>query len=217
MQNKHVNDELSDYIDGESARQRDIARHLQSCPECAQHHMDLLKLSNVLRAMPALNVEASFVDGVLARVDSVSPLSRWQARMFFPKKPVLALAAAFVFVALGAWYGLQSDQASLSPGHDLIANEAWLSDENVIVAVGNLLDTEDLVDAFATDDIEEDSMYEDEPSIEALMESLAAAVVDDNDQPAWYEADDLLSVIELLAEEDVQVLAELTKDHWDEV
>ena len=217
MRSKHVHEELSDYIDGESANRREVERHLQSCSECAQHHMDLLKLSNVLRTMPTLAVGPEFTDGVLARVDITTPMPRWQARLVFFPKSVLAMAAALAFVALGAWFSLQSNQASPSSGNELVVNEAWLDDENVIAAVGDLPNTEEFVDSFATDDLEEDLMFEDDPSIEALMDSLAAAVEGGSDQPAWYEADDILSVIELLAEEDVKVLTELTQNHWDEV
>ncbi len=43
----HVLDELSAYIDGESRDPEFIARHLQSCPECARRHVELLKLSTL--------------------------------------------------------------------------------------------------------------------------------------------------------------------------
>ena len=32
----------------------------------------------------------------------------------------------------------------------------------------------------------------------------------------WYEEEDLLMVLEALAQEDVQVLSELAQNHWDE-
>lgn len=105
MKDSHVLEELSAFIDGEADRPEGIARHLQHCEECARRHMELLRLSAHLKALPGPDPQDDFVVRVLHQID------REQGRVLsFPGEktpgsrmlwvlPGLAAAAAILIVA----------------------------------------------------------------------------------------------------------------------
>lgn len=94
MKDGHVHTELSAYLDGEAKDPVSIQRHLQTCPECARRHLEMLKISARLRALPAPECPPNFTEKVLARLtDAPVPRSGWQ--------PAFALAAAGLVLAFG--------------------------------------------------------------------------------------------------------------------
>jgi anti-sigma factor RsiW len=104
MNEKHVLDTLSAYIDGEAAHPDRIARHLQHCESCARRHMQLLKLGSNLCALPGPEIPADFAARVLERIEKESPETgarrgrRWF--QFALWQPVLLAAMALVTVGL---------------------------------------------------------------------------------------------------------------------
>jgi hypothetical protein len=68
MKGDHVLEELSAYIDGEARDAARIARHLQTCEQCARRHIELLKISTHLHALPLPEAQPEFVTRVMAHV-----------------------------------------------------------------------------------------------------------------------------------------------------
>jgi predicted anti-sigma-YlaC factor YlaD len=215
MSAMHVTDQLSAYIDGECDAPHKIARHLQSCPDCARRHMELLKLSNHLSALQGPEPDRDFSQQVLARLEE--KVQRGPAILFFMRRPALALALAATFSIVSAGVVFLAKQGSQTTRQAAQVNEAWLDDEAVILAFGDLLDAGVWVDPFVSDAMEDEEGIGDElPSVDTLVESLATFTLDD-DAIAWYEEDDWIALMDLLAGEDAQVLSELATTHWDEV
>lgn len=94
MKRGHVHAELSAYLDGETKDPVSIQRHLQTCPECARRHLEMLKISARLRALPDRECPPNFTEKVLASIAD-APLRRggWL--------PAFALAAAGLALAVG--------------------------------------------------------------------------------------------------------------------
>jgi len=101
MSERHVLDELSAYLDGESADPERIERHLQRCASCARRYMELSKLSANLKAMPAPEVHPAFKTRVMAEVAAAGPVRKRLSWRWAAGTAIVALA-----VVAGAWFGL---------------------------------------------------------------------------------------------------------------
>lgn len=118
MNDRHVEAELSAYLDGEAKEPARIQRHLQTCPECARLHLEMLKLSARLRALPNPEASPDFSGRVLDRVAQAEPsrLHRW---------PVFALMAAGLVLTAGlAWFrgiGVQSSPGRVAEFGEAVA------------------------------------------------------------------------------------------------
>lgn len=100
MNDRHVMDELSAFIDGDVRDPERIARHLQTCEICAHRHLQLMKLSAHLRAVPQPEVPPEFLTRVMAHVTEIGPV-RPRAR-FAPLWPRLTLALGALAILLSA-------------------------------------------------------------------------------------------------------------------
>ncbi len=99
MNDKHVLNELSAYLDGECPAQKRVARHLERCPDCARRYKELAALSARVRRLPAPDVRPEFTARVVASIEESAPAPRRRSgRLAAP----LAIAALVLFVAVTA-------------------------------------------------------------------------------------------------------------------
>ena len=68
MNNRHVLDDLSAYLDGECTEPARVVRHLQTCAPCAKRYQELRVLSGQVRALKPPAVSPEFA----ARVTNTS-------------------------------------------------------------------------------------------------------------------------------------------------
>lgn len=216
MTNKHVLDELSAYIDGASDDLGRVTRHLQSCPDCARRHLELLKIGAHIRDEQPPVVSADFTERVLAGIadhPQRAGRSSWIRPAFVAGA---SLAALFTLVALGAILATQErsrvPEASPAAARGM---DVLLESDTSLAALDRLLEEGLWPDIYPAD--EADAEPESAPTVDDLIEGLAA--LPDNGETAepWYGDDDLVSVMEALAEVDATVLNELLKTHWDNV
>lgn len=209
----HVVDELSAYIDGESRDPEFIARHLQSCPDCARRHVEFLKLSGHLKALSAPEVHPAFVNRVMAHTADIP-----RSRVWFPQHSQRWAAACCItaLIAVGAWRWLPESTAPARPDTPVQrVNVAWQDDAQVVEALGRLMDAGIPVDLFG--DVDEASdMEEPDVALESILESLAdASSEDDYMDPFAHE--DLDSMMDAFAGEDVEFLNGLLQTDGSEV
>ena len=206
-------DELSAYIDGESRNAPAIARHLQSCPECARRHVELSKLTRHVHALPAPEVLPSFAARVVARLDQADAPARWHDRFLVQHALPTAWALAAVLLIVGTAYVVIQEVESRS---DLpsVAESSPAPVEPDPEVLARILDMGIWEGPFGEDEAEVAGESVD-LSVELLIDSLAA-IAGDAETGEWYEEEDLMAVMEALAQEDVQVLSELARNHWDE-
>ncbi len=209
----HVVDELSAYIDGESRDSEYIARHLQSCPECARHHVQLLKLSGHLRALEAPETHPAFVTRVMAHTAEVP-----RARVWFPEFAPRWAATLCVLglVAVGTWQWLpESASPDQTPAAVQRVNMAWQDDAQVVEALGRLMDAGIPVDLFG--DLDEASEGE-EPDV--TLESVLEALADDSSEADFMDPfahHDLDGMMDAFEGEDVELLDNLLETAGNEV
>lgn len=207
----HVIEELSAYIDGESRDADSIARHLQSCPDCARHHVQLLKLSGHLKALAGPDVHPAFVTRVVARTREVP-----RSRLWFPRLAPRWTAALVIFglVATGAWLGRPGGEAPPEPPVQQV-NFAWQDDAQVVEALAGLMDAGLPVDLFG--DLDEPA-ENDAPDValESVLESLAEASADE-DYIDPFTHQDLDGMMDAFANEDTELLNSLLETDGNEV
>jgi hypothetical protein len=213
MNGKHVVEHLSSFIDGECEDAEYVARHLQSCQDCARRHMELVKLSNHLGALRGPDVAPDFAARVVAHVEDREKSSGWHALFYARPVLTLALSALAMTAGIGAWYQISHEAQSGVPVGQR-ADSGWLDDETVILAFRELLDSGRWENPFEQLESSEDT--ETPVRVEDLLDSLADWSLDDQEERAWYMSEDWLSVIDALSVEDVQFLDELTTDKWNE-
>lgn len=211
MSTRHVLDELSPYIDGESRDRERIARHLQSCPSCARQHLELRKLSAHLRALPAPEVPEGFSARIAARLDEAPA----HVPLFSPFALRLACAAGVAIAAGGLTLrlspGARETGAAAPPP---AVNLAWQDDDLVVEEFARLMDAGVALDLFGDpDEIEsaEDLAPLDE---DRVLEALAEGVPEEDlvsDVP-----DDLAALLDELAKVDAQTLGELLSTYENE-
>ncbi len=209
----HVVDELSAYIDGESRNPEFIARHLQSCPDCARRHVELLKLSGHLKALSAPEVHPAFVTRVVAHTVDIP-----RARVWFPLLSPRRVAALCIvlLVAAGTWRWLPESTAP-APQHSPVqrVNIAWQDDAQVVEALGRLMDAGLPVDLFGDMDEATDT-EEPDVALESMLESLADASSEEVFMDPFAHQD-LDSMMDAIAGEDVEILNGLLQTDGNEV
>lgn len=213
----HVLHELSEYLDGECRDPGRIARHLQSCPECARRHMELLKISGHVQTLRGPETHPGFVTRVMAHAAETNVAHGGFLRL----RPRLATALCLgALVVVGAWR-LQPDAPAPAPPPaspttaSLQVNAAWENDAAVVEALGRLLDLGAPTDLFG--DLEESTDLETPPvALDAILESLADESVEDGliDLFDPYEISGLMDSLE---DEDAQLLRELLDRYGNEV
>lgn len=206
----HVLDELSSYIDGESRDPERIARHLQSCPDCARRLVELRKLSAHLRALPEPEVHPAFATRVMASLAESPAPSPW-FHLDFPRFAAAAMAT-LVFGA-GLWFA-RPDAPSNQTTPTL--NAAWQDDAQVVEALAALLDSGAPVDLFGPADDpsalapEEDGEDFAEVPVDSILEVLAdGAGTDEFVNP--FEHDDLPGLVEVMVDEAAPLPAGLSE------
>lgn len=213
MSTPHVLDELSAYIDGESHDPQRIARHLQSCPECARRHMELSKLSGHVHALSAPEVFPGFSERIVARVQAGTPTPLWRQPFFTQRVVPTAWALAAVLFIVGTAYVVIQQVDAPPQEVPVAASHAEPTDPDPEL-LAHILERGIWETPFEDEASEEEAIPAD-LSVDLLIDALAASVGEEGTD-AWYEEEDLLAILESLAEEDVQVLSELAQDHWDE-
>jgi hypothetical protein len=209
----HVLHELSEYLDGECRDPERIARHLQSCPDCARRHVELLKLSGHLRALRGPEAHPAFVTRVMAHALETTPKRFWFPRLT-PRVAAVFLVA--VLAAAGTWRltpGVPS--ASAPPTGALRVDVAWRDDARVVEALGRLMDVGAPTDLFG--DLDE-AVDIDEPAValDTVLESLADDSVEDEFVDPFGQ-EELSGLMGSLEEEDIQVLRSLLDTDGSEV
>lgn len=212
----HVVDELSAYLDGESREPERIARHLQSCPECARRHLQLLKLSGHLQALRGPEVHPAFVTRVMAHAAETPTSRSWFPRL----SPRLATALCIAgLVVAGTWRWMPAPGAPIAPPapgqSPLRINVAWQDDAQVVEALSRLMEAGVPVDLFGDPD---EAVESDDTSVplDTILDSLADGALD-GDVGDPYAQEDLTGLMDSLAEEDVQLLNDLIETHGNEV
>lgn len=197
MNGKHVIEELSAYIDGEASDPARIARHLQLCEACARHHMQLMKLSAHLRAMPAPETRPEFVTRVMAHIAEEPIPSAWKWRHLLYSKPAWAMGLAVILVMTSLGGGWMLRRTSLPEPDPQIARPALepfvpFPDPSPLEEIGNdAADTEDPV------------------SYEELLAVLAESSSDEIEMASFFDNSDLDDQIDALDEQDTQALREV--------
>lgn len=207
MSKEHVIEELSAYIDGEAKDPARIARHLQFCESCARHHMELLKLSANVRALPAPETRPEFVTRVMAHVAETGVSSGrlpWGVAV-----PAVVVVAAILISAGFAWRAYTPDS---TPSPRRIASSArWNDNETVVNAIENMIargadvslledSGEDLVEPFV------------EASVDDVIDALAFASWRDAPPEEWYGEEDFFGALEALEPGEQEALrAELSE------
>lgn len=202
-----VLNEISSYMDGECRDPERVARHLQSCPDCARRHMELRKISAHIQAVEAPEVRADFAGRLLARLDEPP------RRAFIPLAPAARFAmAASIPVLLGvslAYVFLQDGTARPgSADSALFVNPAWHNDADVVDALANLMEAGTDLGQFAAleYDLEAEEEWEAVPA-DDMLELLAASVAEDDIEPAVPE--DFAALLDELAALDAPTLEAL--------
>ena len=209
MKQKHMLEELSAYIDGESTRPGYIERHLQQCPGCARRHMQLQKMTTHLRALPPAEARPEFATRVIAR------LSEERAHNWFGlSRPVAATLAVLLVLAVGLLAG--NHHRNDRDAHRFIqASAVWNDDEKLVAEFSRLMEAgEDLTlftGAGAPDPINASDVTVDE-----VMVSLADKVLEETGTAPDYGEDDLDAVLGTLTPETETALQALLKEYVNE-
>ncbi|HPO15803.1 MAG TPA: hypothetical protein PLI09_20340 [Candidatus Hydrogenedentes bacterium] len=201
MNEKHVIEELSAYIDGEAPDPARIARHLQVCESCARHHMQLLKLSTHLHAMPMPAPRQEFLTRVMAHVaEEPVPSAGWWNRISFATPAwALGMVVLLVITALtGAW--LYGPPSTPEPTQH-IAQETI----EPVLAPPDPSPMED-VGSYSADTAESVSYDE-------LLAMLAEASVEEAEMSFFYDESDLDDQLEALDEQEIQALREVLSEY----
>lgn len=214
MSPKHVIDELSAYIDGESRRPEDVRRHLQVCESCARRHIELLKLSAALHEMEGPVADPEFTRTVFARITAETAAAgarRWIP--FLTPRFAWAMAAALLIVLSGtlAWRNVGP-----SPETRLVAQcRAWNDDETIIAQFEKLI----------TEGADPGALLFDSPegeidmkiTFDDIAEVLALAIVDDwtemDDETELFDSDGVYFGIDTLDLQTEAVLRELLNEY----
>lgn len=209
----HVIGELSAYLDGEVRDPERIARHLQSCPDCARRHVELQELSRHLKALRGPEVHPAFVTRVMAHTTDVQPERSWIPRRSPRLATVLSVA---VLAAAGAWRWMpQTPDAPIPVPVALRVNLAWQDDTNVVEALSQLIDSGAPVDLFG--DVDEPGDTDDAVvGLDFMLESLAEASAD-ADVVDPFAQDDLSGLSYSTGEDDQPLLNDLLESGGNEV
>lgn len=211
MKEKHVLDELSAYIDGEAAHPDRIARHLRHCAACARRHMELLKVSAHVAALPAPPENPDFLGRVLAEIGRAEPAR--PRRLAFPARRwvPLAAAAALALAAGIAWVALPAGPAAVETAAAPSAAEEAL----VVTLAGLIAEGRDLgvFDTDAAPSIEVPGPVE-EMTVDGFLLAMAALASEEADAPLF--AGDVFSEVEAMAEAESLIFNQLLGEYFNE-
>jgi len=190
---EHVIEELSAYIDGEAKDPARIARHLQFCESCARHHMQLLKLSANVRALPPPETRPEFVTRVMAHVAEAGVRPgrfSWGVAV-----PAVVFAAAILLAAGLAWRN-RTPETTPSP-QPIASVTRWNDNETVVNAIENMIARGADVSLFE-DTGEDAAELFGEASVDDVIDALALASWRDAAPEEWYGEEDFFSAFEAL-------------------
>ncbi len=96
MNDRHVRDKLSEYIDGMLSQEEasTVKEHLDRCPDCMEEYTEMAKIIGHMSGMEPLETPESFVEKVHERLEKASSLKKIIKRLFFPLKIKLPLELA---------------------------------------------------------------------------------------------------------------------------
>lgn len=216
MKSLHVLKELSAYIDGEARDPERIARHLQSCPDCARRHLDLLKIAYQIRGLEGPPVSAGFEGRVVAR--AMEAPEREFSWKWPGGHPLVACAAIFLVIAgVAAFNTMRADAPPLTGADSAPAlNPAWREDDAVVAALAHLLETGAPTDLFAvSDDADGELLDGSDVPLEAVLDVLAEGAIGDNTADEAFAG--LGAPLDDLVELDQRVLSEMLEEYRGEV
>ena len=212
MNNTHLGDELSAYLDGEAEDPEGVARHLRECPECARQYAQLAKFSNGLRAVPDPEVHPAFLTRVMAEV-AETRTTRW--RPWSLRLVLLAAAAALVLVVLGL-AALRDTAPSSGSGDYTLAKKLMHTDDETLIAeiepyVSLEEDPEELLVAYSIAPYDYGVLGDDD-----LLDGLASAEWFDDFAEVWDQRADLDTMLASLDHEETEALKELLNEYAQE-
>jgi len=209
----HVLHELSEYLDGECRDPERIARHLQSCPDCARRHVELLKLSGHVRMLRGPEVHPAFVTRVMAHALETTPARAWLPRLATRLAAVLCIAG---LVAAGTWrWTPGSTPPTPSQPVSPLVNVAFQDDARVVEALGRLMDDGAPTDLFGDPD-EATEFEEPAVALDSVLDSLADDSLEDGFVDPFGQ-DELSGLMDSLEDEDIQILRSLLDAEGNEV
>jgi hypothetical protein len=208
MNGQHVLEELSAYLDGQAEDGARIQRHLQSCPDCARRHLELLQVREHVRALEAPRVSPDFAERVLADIEAATPARDWSG--WFSPRICLAGAAAGLLLVAGLWLSLEPAVVPQPLGPE-IAEERLLDDEATLAVYAELLEDGGLSETAMLGAVDGPDNLPVDTFVSTLADSSGPEAPVD-----WYDDGDLMDVLEQLAAEDPDTLSELLKTHWED-
>ena len=136
MSDIHVIDELSAYIDGEAKHPDQIARHLQSCQQCASHHIQLQKLSTHLQMLSPPQDQQEFLASVMTEIRRQKEPTKTQLSKPIAWKPLfLPIAtAALLLLCVGLALTIQEPRQTVQITTVVLPADIDLADETAIIA-----------------------------------------------------------------------------------
>ena len=212
MNDKHLGDELSAYLDGEAEDPDQVARHLRECPECARHYAQLAKFSEGLRAVPGPEVHPAFLTRVMAEVAETRTT---RARAWSLRLVLLAAAAGVVLVVLGLAALLDTAPRS-GPQDYAVTKELMRADDGVLIAaiepyVSLEEDPEEFLVAYSIAPYGSGAFGDDD-----LLDGLASADWFDDFAEVWDQRADLDAMLASLDDEEAETLRELLNEYAQE-
>jgi hypothetical protein len=101
MNDRHVRDKLSEYIDGMLSQEEASAvkEHLDRCPDCLEEYEETVKIIGHMNQMESLETPEFFVEKVHERIEKSKSLKRLVKRLFYPLRIKIPLELAGVAAA----------------------------------------------------------------------------------------------------------------------
>ena len=98
MNERHVREKLSEYIDGMLSQEEvsAVREHLDRCPACMEEYEEMVKIIGHMNQMESLETPEFFVEKVHERLKKPSSLQSFIKRLFFPLKIKIPLELAGV-------------------------------------------------------------------------------------------------------------------------
>lgn len=217
MKDKHVLHELSAYIDGEAAQSQRIARHLQSCQQCASHHIQLQKLSTHLQMLTPPKDQPQFLPNVIDKITQSDP----PQSIHYPKqitwKPLFVpiTLAALLLLCVGLALTIQEPKQTVQITTVLLPADIDLADEATIVAeMERLLAAGlDLSLLEANTSLEEDQLYDvDIDTVLAILKDdflRNEVAIDPELDETFYTTENVYGLMYALSNEEIDTLSDL--------
>lgn len=101
MNDRHVRDKLSEYIDGMLSQEEasSVKEHLDRCSDCKVEYMEMVKIIGHMNQMENLETPEAFAEKVHERLNKAFSLHRLVKGLFFPLKIKIPLELAGVAAA----------------------------------------------------------------------------------------------------------------------